>query len=90
MKRIFPTTLLIGAFLVGLVLIGATLLPWSAADSDVQEQVSTNISRIQSGPDSLHGLFGGVVKLDWTVVGAYTDPLLTPTPNLPNCRCPPI
>lgn len=79
MKRIFPTTLFIGAFLVGLVLLGATMLPWSVADSNVQEQVSTDISKIQSDPGNLQGLFSGEVKLDWTVLGAYTDPLLTPT-----------
>ena len=88
MKRIFSTTLFIGALLVGLVLAGAAIMPWSTDGSDTQEQVSTDIFRIQSGPDELHGLFSGVVKLDWTVVGAYADTLATPTPQPPEMPLP--
>ena len=63
MKRIFSTTLFIGALLVGLVLAGAAIMPWSTDGSDTQEQVSTDIFRIQSGPDELHGF--SVVWSNW-------------------------
>ncbi len=74
----------------GRVSSGARQYCRGAVGSDIQEQVSTDIFRIQSGPDELHGLFSGEVKLDWTVVGAYTDPLATPTPQPPELPLPPI
>ena len=78
MNNRLPLTPFIAALLVALVLLAATQLARVMAGS-IPERSQVNITQLQSDPGTLSGPFTGQVNLDWTVLGAYTDPLATPT-----------
>ena len=82
MKRHRSPTPFIAALLVGLTLLAATQLPGAFA----ARQPQINIAQLQSDPGSLAGPFTGQVKLDWTVLGVYTDTWPPPRRSRPKRR----
>jgi hypothetical protein len=90
----YSPTPFIAALLVGLVLLVATQLPKPGGDAPgagssgsgnsrgsfvAPQEQQVVIDRLQSSPGLLSGSFSGEVKLDWTLVGVYSDTLATPT-----------
>ena len=79
-KRQFPSTLVIGLVVAGVIL--AAMAVWSSGASRGTGEVRTE--RVQAAPVevvALDSVYAGHVKLDWALPGVYSDTLPTPPPT---------
>jgi uncharacterized repeat protein (TIGR01451 family) len=79
-KKNYPSMIVVGVSLLGLILLAAVALPAGAARW-LGAARGEPARPAQAGAAALNGTYVGTVKLDWALPGEFSDPLPTPTPD---------